>query len=131
MSTDCQIEFNTERGASRRAVSVDNRSASCYDGHTAKEGWGMTETGNAVLSSSGEYTTFSYAGKTLTFLTGRDLDRYLSVKEWDHGYLVVTAKYKSRPEEEEYIDLLPILQNLYMDPESFLSPIKGVSIQYV
>ena len=92
---------------------------------------GMNEAGNAVLSSSGEYTTFSFAGRTLTFLTSKDLERYLSVKEWDNGYLVVTAKYKSRPVEEEYIDLLPILRNLYMDSESFLSPIKGVKIHYV
>ena len=91
----------------------------------------MNEEEKAVLSSSGEYTTFSFAGKTLTFLTGKDLDRYLSVKEWDHGYLVVMAKYKSRPMEEEYIDLLPILHNLYIDSESFLAPIKGVNIQYV
>ena len=91
----------------------------------------MLDTGNAILSSHGEYTTFSFAGRTLTFLTSKDLDRYVSVKEWDHGYLVVTAKYKSRPEEEEYIDLLPILQNLYMDSDNFLAPIKGVNIQYV
>ena len=90
----------------------------------------MSKTGNAILSSNGEYTTFSFAGKTLTFLTSKDLERYLSVKEWDHGYLVVTAKYKSRPIEEEYIDLLPILHNLYMDSEQFLAPIKGVNIQY-
>jgi len=90
----------------------------------------MLTTGRAVLSSKGEYTTFTYGDRTLTFLTSKDLDRYLSVKEWDNGYLVVTAKYKSRPEEEEYIDLLPILNNLYMDAAKFLNPIKGVDILY-
>lgn len=47
---------------------------------------------------------------------------------WDNGYLVVLTQYRSRPAEEEYIDLLPILSNLYMDPEAFLSPIKEVKI---
>ena len=57
--------------------------------------------------------------------------RYTSVREWDHGYLVVTAKYQNTPEEEEeYIDLIPILKNLYFDPERSLAPIEKVSIQY-
>ncbi|MBO7254307.1 MAG: hypothetical protein J6V36_03290 [Clostridia bacterium] len=85
---------------------------------------------NAILSSVGEYTTFSYGGRTLTFLTSKDLDRYVEIKEWDKGYIVVIAKYKSKGEEEEYIDLLPILENLYMDAEVFLKPIKGVEIKY-
>ena len=91
----------------------------------------MSKNGNAVLSSKGEYTMFSFADRTITFLTSKDLERYVAVKEWDHGYLVVKARYKSRPDEEEYIDLIPILKNLYMDSEKFLSPIKGVVIQYV
>jgi len=42
------------------------------------------------------------------------------------------AKYKMRPEEEEeYIDLIPILENLYMDPESFLKPIQSVEVRNV
>ena len=85
----------------------------------------------AILSSQGSYTTFTFADKTLTFLTSKDLDRYSEIKTWDHGYLVVTAKYHSKPDEEEYIDLLPILDNLYMDAESFLKPIRRVKIQYV
>ena len=84
----------------------------------------------AVLSSNGEYTTFSYGGRTLTFMTSKDLDRYTEIKEWDNGYIVVMAKYKSKDECEEYIDLLPILKNLYMDAETFLKPIKRVVISY-
>ena len=91
----------------------------------------MDNSQQAVLSSHGEYTTFSSGGRTLTFLTSRDLDRYIKVLTWDHGYLEVRAKYKSRPDEEEYIDLLPILRNLRMDPNSFLDPIQEVTIQYV
>ena len=88
----------------------------------------MNET--AILSSIGEYTTFTYGGRTLTFLTSKDLERYTEVKEWDNGYIVVMAKYRSKDEDEDYIDLLPILENLYMDAESFLKPIKGVEIRY-
>lgn len=47
------------------------------------------------------------------------------------GYLVVMAKYShSMQDEEEYIDLIPILENLYFDAEEFLKPIKEVRIEY-
>ena len=88
----------------------------------------MEENGCAYLSNRGEYTTFSYGEKTLTFLTSKDLDCYIEIKEWDKGYLVVTARYKSRAEEEDYIDLVPILENLYMNVEEFLRPIKRVEV---
>lgn len=40
------------------------------------------------------------------------------------------AKYKNNPVgEEEYIDLIPILQNLYINAEEFLKPITNVEIQ--
>ena len=42
------------------------------------------------------------------------------------------AKYKHEKEEvEEYIDLIPVLDELFMDKESFLKPIREVKIQYV
>ena len=41
------------------------------------------------------------------------------------------VKSQAKPEYEDYIDLVPILENLYMDPDEFLKPIKGVEIQYV
>ena len=40
------------------------------------------------------------------------------------------AKYKNLNEREEYIDLIPILQNLYYDVDEFLAPIKAVRIDY-
>ncbi len=88
--------------------------------------------GTAVLSSYGEYTTFSFNDRTITFLTGKNLDRYTKIKEWDRGYLVVMCKTKSHPtvEQEDYIDLVPILENLYINPDSFLGPIKEVAINY-
>ena len=84
---------------------------------------------SAVLSNKGAYTTFTFHDQTITFLSSKDLSRYLEVKEWDAGYMVVLARYHSRPDEEEYIDLEPILRNLYMDPTAFLTPIKEVIIQ--
>jgi hypothetical protein len=87
----------------------------------------------AILSSQGEYTTFSFNGRTITFLTSKNLDRYTQIKEWDRGYIVVMCRTKSSPEteREDYIDLVPILENLYIDPNRFLKPIKEVSICYV
>jgi len=58
------------------------------------------------------------------------LERYTRVLEWDHGYLVVMAKYTGMGETEEYIDLIPILKNLYFDVDEFLRPIKEVGIVY-
>jgi len=50
----------------------------------------------------------------------------------DHGYIVVMAKYEGNAEpEEEYIDLVPILENLYFDVDEFLNPIKEVRIRHV
>ena len=34
-------------------------------------------------------------------------------------------------EIEEYIDLIPVLDGLYMDKKKFLAPIKEVKIEYV
>ena len=48
----------------------------------------------------------------------------------DNGYIVVMAKYSHSEEEiEEYIDLVSILQELYME-ESFLQSIKKVEVKY-
>nr|MBQ4455177.1 hypothetical protein [Clostridia bacterium] len=92
----------------------------------------MSEKDMAVLSSSGNYTSFSFGKHTIRFRTSSHLERYTSVKDWDNGYIVAMAKYDNQPlEEEEYIDLIPILQNLYFDPISFLAPIKKVKVQYV
>lgn len=52
--------------------------------------------------------------------------------QWDSGYIACMARYES-PEcvEEEYIDLVPILRNLYLDPDRVLCDIKEVTIEYV
>lgn len=85
--------------------------------------------GEAILSSRGEFTSFSYGGRNIRFKTPACLDRYVEIKEWDYGYIVVTARYNG-VDEEDYIDLLPILRNLYIDPDGFLKPIEKVRISY-
>ena len=86
---------------------------------------------HATLSSNGDFTIFTFGTHTIRFRTSPRLVKYTSVKEWDKGYLVVDALYSSIPHvEEEYIDLVPILNNLYFDAERELAPIKEVSIHY-
>ena len=84
----------------------------------------------AILSSRGEYTIFEFKNHIIRFVTSSRLERYTKVVEWDHGYLVVMAKYKNLDEVEEYIDLIPILKNLYYDIDEFLDPIEEVRIEY-
>ena len=45
--------------------------------------------------------------------------------------LRVMAKYRhNNKPEEEYIDLVPILENLYIDKDKFLQPITKVRVSY-
>lgn len=79
----------------------------------------------AVLSNEKNFTVFKYGNRIIRFKAPYSLEKYTEIKEWDHGYLVVMAKYKHNKEsEEEYIDLIPILENLYISPEEFLKEIK-------
>lgn len=84
----------------------------------------------AILKSDNQYTIFIFKDQVIRFATSSKLERYTEVKEWEKGYLVVMAKYKNMDEIEEYIDLVPILQNLYYDIDEFLAPIKAVRIDY-
>ena len=84
----------------------------------------------ATIKNEGEYTIFIFDNQKIRFMTSAKLERYTKIVEWDHGYLVVMAKYKHNKEsEEEYIDLIPILENLYISPEEFLKEIKEVKIK--
>lgn len=84
----------------------------------------------AFLSNKDNFTVFRYKDYVIRFKAPYSLEKYTSIKEWDNGYLVVMAKYKHNKEsEEEYIDLVPILENLYISPQNFLKPIKGVKIE--
>ncbi len=84
----------------------------------------------AVLTSDGRYTKFVYKDKTISFLHGKDLLKYLCVKECKDGYLVVDCLGKTKGQYEEYIDMPYILENLYMDPGRFLEGMKEVVVQY-
>lgn len=87
-------------------------------------------TNEAILSSDRKYTSFTFNNYCIRFKTSSKLERYTKILTWDSGYLVVMAKYENHEEEEEYIDLVPILENLYIDVEKFLEPIKKVRIKY-
>lgn len=85
----------------------------------------------AVLSNAGGFTAFSFGGYNIRFRAPYSLERYVEVLKWDDGYLVVLAKYRHNTEpEEEYIDLKPILEGLYIDSAAFLKPIKTVRVAY-
>lgn len=85
----------------------------------------------ATLSNAGGFTAFSFGGYNIRFKAPYSLERYTDVVKWDNGYLVVLAKYAHNAEpEEEYIDLKPILDGLYIDSVAFLKPIKNVRIAY-
>ena len=85
----------------------------------------------ATIKNEGEYTIFIFDNQKIRFMTSTKLERYTKIVDWDHGYLVVMAKYKGLDEIEEYIDLVPILKMLYYDVDKFLKPIKEVKIDYV
>ena len=91
---------------------------------------GMSDTKQAILSNKGDMTSFKFGNYHIRSRTPSRLQRYTEVKEWDHAYIVVTADYDGIGLTEEYIDLLPILENLYIDPQTFLKPIKSVKIEY-
>ena len=85
----------------------------------------------AYLSSSNGYTIFKYDEYVIRFIAPYSLERYVEIKEWDKGYIVVMTKYEHNSyEEEEYIDLVPILEHLYIDVEDFLKNIEKVSVLY-
>ena len=82
----------------------------------------------AILSNRHEMTSFKYGDYNIRFRSPNILKKYTEVKKWDNGYLVVMADYEGMGPTEEYIDLIPILQNLYITPDTFLKNIKTVKI---
>ena len=85
----------------------------------------------AYLGNQGRYTFFSYGNKTIRFITSKKLEKYLSVSEWDNGYIVVQSKKFNEEPEEDYIDLIPILENLLIDPREYLKSVKEVRLRNV
>lgn len=85
--------------------------------------------GVATIGNEKNYTVFQYVNHVIRFVAPYSLERYTEVKDWDNSYLVVMAKYRHNEKpEEEYIDLVPILKNLYFDADKFLAPIKEVEV---
>ncbi|MBR0072633.1 MAG: hypothetical protein IJP95_02230 [Bacteroidales bacterium] len=90
----------------------------------------MDTTNCALLTNQGKYTVFKYGDCVIRFISPYSLERYTEVKTWDNGYIVVMAKYAHNDKsEEEYIDLVPILEDLYINSDVFLEPIKKVAIE--
>ena len=84
----------------------------------------------AVLSKDKDFIIFKYGNRIIRFKAPYSLEYFTAVKEWEDGYLVLLAKYAHNSEsEEEYIDLVPILENLYISPQEFLKPIKEVKLE--
>lgn len=85
----------------------------------------------ALLSSDKDYTVFQYDNHIIRFKAPYSLERYTEVREWDHGYIVAMAKYEHNENpEEEYIDLVPVLKDLYFDADAFLDQIREVKVSY-
>ena len=83
----------------------------------------------AYLSNDKDMIKFQYGKRSIRFRGPYSLEHFTDIKEWDNGYIVVMAKYQHNQEpEEEYIDLIPILRNLYIDASNFLKPIKEVRL---
>lgn len=60
------------------------------------QGIKMKREDTAYLSNEGRYTIFQYGEDRLKFIGPYSLERYVRVKEWDEGYLVVMTKYAHR-----------------------------------
>ena len=89
----------------------------------------MANTNEAILSNKEDMTSFKFGNYNIRFRTPSRLKRYTDVKEWDNGYIVVMADYDGIGITEEYIDLVPILKNLYINPSVVLKPIQTVKIE--
>ncbi len=82
----------------------------------------------AFLSNEGRYTIFRYGDERLKIIAPYSLEYYYEVKEWDKGYIVVSTKYKHSDElVEEYIDLIPVFDDLMLD-KAVLEKIKEVEV---
>ena len=86
----------------------------------------------AFLWNEGNYISFAYGDRTIRFKGPYSLVCFDSIKKWDNGYIEVMTQYEHEDSLiEEYIDLIPILKNLYIEPESFLRNIKRVEVRDV
>jgi len=93
----------------------------------------MNSNDTAYLSSEGRYTIFEFNGMRLKIITSAALEHYDYITDLtpELGCISVMTKYKPFPElMEEYIDLVPTLREMLIDPEEFLKPLKKVEVRY-
>lgn len=62
--------------------------------------------------------------------TPRHLRGCTSAREWGHGHIVVDASYDTPGVVEQYFDLVPALEDLYVDADRLLSPIQDARISH-
>lgn len=67
----------------------------------------------AYLYNDGEYSIFPFGNIKLKFLTSKNLEKYINVKEWDNGYLVVTKKNIGKSEQV-------IVQNIWAKDREYM-----------
>ena len=88
--------------------------------------------GTAYLSNNKDLISFVYKNKNIRFIGPYSLERIDAITEWDRGYIVMKAFYShSKKPVEDYIDLIPILEDLYIDADAFLEPIRKVEVRNV
>ena len=91
---------------------------------------GKVSPDTAFLSNEGRMVFFSFGGKRIRFMGAKCLRRFTDVRKWHAGYIEVMADNGGRIEEDS-IDLVPILENLYIDPSEYVAPIRKVALDYV
>lgn len=91
----------------------------------------MENAAYATLGNDKNFTVFKYGDTIIRFKAPYSLEKYTEIKLWQEGYLVVMAKYAHNQDgEEEYIDLIPVLRDLYINSDTFLKPIKEVRLEH-
>ena len=84
-------------------------------------GTGGNARDTAELSNEGTMMVFSFGGQRIRMLGPKCLKKIVSVKKWDKGYLEMIMDYgEVGHNEEDYLDLRSVLDNLYIDSERFL-----------
>jgi hypothetical protein len=88
----------------------------------------------AYLSNNGRYIIFEFRDKRVMFLGPRGLEKFLSVNDFEPeiGYMAVMTQYSGQTKPvEEYIDLLSTLDELHINRNNFLKPIKYLKVKNV
>lgn len=88
-------------------------------------------TQTAFLSNRDGFAIFSFNNIDLKFRISDRVIKFVRIKEWDAaiGYIVVDCLHDTMGVVEDYIDLLPIPDNLNIDAKKFLTSIKEVKIK--